>query len=80
MTAQEGRGVQTLSQLVKQLSRLNPIEAASIIDLFDDAEISDVLAAVSAARVAQEGEVARDAFDESVARRLTSLSGPGVPS
>lgn len=80
MTPQEGMGVQTLSQLVKRLSRLNPIEAASIIDGLDDAEISNVLSACSAARIAQEGEVARDVFDESVARRLTALSGEGVQS
>jgi hypothetical protein len=72
MTSQEGRGVQVLSQLVKRLVRLNPVEASMIVDGLLDDEVASVLQVCSAARVAQEGEIARDVFDESVARRLAT--------
>lgn len=78
MTPQQGRGVQVLSQMVKQLTRMNPEAASIILDDFDDEELADVLSACSAARVAQEGEIARDVFDECVARRLAPSAG--VPS
>jgi len=80
MTPQEGRGVQTLSQLVKDLSHLDPVGARDVIDSFDDEELAEVLAACSAAKVAQHGEVYRDIFDEIVARRLSEQSGEGVQS
>lgn len=68
MTPKQGRGVQVLSQLVKDLSRLDPERAQAIIDGLPDTEIGDVLAADAAARAAT-GE--RDVFVESVATRLS---------
>lgn len=62
----------TLSHAVKQLSAMDPTIARNLIDNFSDSDVAAALSACSEARVAQDGEDARDAFDESVAARLQS--------
>lgn len=74
MTEQQGRGVQVLSQLVKDLSRLDRVGARALFDGLSDADMADVLAADAAARTAT-GEP--DEFAESVAARLDRV-GPEV--
>lgn len=72
MTKQQGRGVQVLSQLVKDLSRTNPTEARAIIDGLTDEEVGDTLAAHAAACVATDGDEGRDVFVESIAARMSA--------
>ena len=70
MTPQQGRGVQVLSQLVKDLSRMDIEKGRSIIDALSDSEAADVLAAHAAALRATDGDDGRDVFVESIASRL----------
>ena len=76
MTEAQGRGVQVLSQLVKDLSRLDPEGARAIFDGLSDAETADVLAAHAAALATNDDE--RDVFVESVADRLHDTQSEGA--
>lgn len=67
MKLNHARGVQVFSQLVQDLSRLDPDGAKAIVDGLSDEEVSNMLAAAAGSNEAL-GE--RDVFEESFAERL----------
>jgi hypothetical protein len=72
MTEQQSRGVQVLSQLVKDLSRHDPERSRAVFDGLSDQETADVLSLHAAALALDADE--RDVFVESVAERLREVT------
>lgn len=67
MTEQQGRGVQTMAQLVEDLSHLDQLGARALFDGLTDQQAADVLAAQAGALDAT-GEPSE--FTASIASRL----------
>lgn len=67
MTEQQGRGVQTMAQLVEDLSRLDQVGARAIFDGLSDEQTANILVAKAAALDAT-GDPSE--FTASVAARL----------